>query len=327
MPTDPPEQTAARQWELRARQLQRERNLLTAVLLLVLLLALLERIGSRVWAIAVFDSARREFVEVAYLPQRAQAEQVLSTLQENARRRHPFYRDAPKEFLAARPSFREAVVLRRVRRVVALPRQATGADLPVQRAAEALASVLHVQVKASSLNDVENRKVLVVLPAETMVEDASKARLANVSGRVSRDLTGGDRLIEARFLQKTAVQPVSWPLEEVRTVQQAVEYLTSGAAPAMHVVQAGERPSQIAAKYNATGEDLARWNPGRDFSLLRVGDRLVVRRPEPPLTVLTVERRSYKQRIDGHWYQVTVEIRRHDGEEKNRSELERKLLK
>jgi len=92
----------------------------------------------------------------------------------------------------------------------------------------------------------------------------------------------------------------------VLTVQQAVEQLTHGEAPAMHLVQAGETASAIAKKYKAKSDDLRSWNPGRDLTSLAAGQQLVVRRPEPPLTVLTIERRIVND--------VEYEIRRHDGQ-------------
>lgn len=320
----------ARAVEYRIRSLERERSALLAILLVVVALSVVDRIGQRVYAIAVWDSTRDEFVERAYLAQEAQAEEVLATLMDNARRRHPFYKDAKAEFEEARPGFQEPVTVRRVRRVIPLPPlSADGADMPVRRAVEALSGVLHVQVNAVSLYDDEKDRPLVALPSEAMVAEAQETRLENVARRVSDQLKAPDYLVEKPvFLQKVSTKPVVWPVADVLTVQQAVEYLAHGEAPALHVVQAGEERAvqKIAAKYNAKVADLAKWNPGRDLTLLRPGDKLVVRRPEPPLTVLTVERRTFRMSQGGKRYKVTAEIRRHDGEEKVKTVVQRDVL-
>lgn len=333
--------TDPRRLEARLRQYQREQRALLAILFVVVLLALLDRVGSRVYAIAVWDPTQKQFVERAYLPQRAQAEEVVETLLEQARLAHPFYKDAPNDFAQAQPGFQEAMTIRRVRRVTALPSKAdTAADLPVQRAVTALKDVLHVEVQAVGLFDIEasgagDDRPLVVLPSEAAMDAAQEARLANIGRRVEEDLEkanaraleklkGANFIVEkASFLQKVQTRPVEWPIRDVMTVQQAVEYLTHGDAPALHEVQAGENAIKIAAKYDAKVADLAKWNPGRDLNLLRVGEKLVVRRPEPPLTVLTVERRSFRKTENGRDYTVTVEIRRHDGEEKARTVVTR----
>ncbi|NUP98401.1 MAG: LysM peptidoglycan-binding domain-containing protein [Armatimonadetes bacterium] len=315
---------------LRCRQLERERNALLAIAILIFCIATLQRIGQRVYAISVWDPTRGEFVERAYLPQRAQAEEVLATLTENARKRHPFYRSAPVDFQEAEPGFQEPVAIRRVRRTVPLPAGKSGADLPVQRAVQGLTPVLHVQVKAVSLFDAEKDRPLVVLPSEGMVEEAKDTRLDNVGRKVSQDIKAPDYLVEApAFLQKVATRHVVWPVDKVLTVAQAVDYLTHGEAPAMHVVQAGESLAAIAAKYGARVSDLAEWNPGRALNMLRAGDKLVVRRPEAPLTVLTVERRVIREMVDGRrtGHKVTVEIRRHDGQQKAKTVVGREPVR
>ncbi len=324
-----PEDTSPelQQAEARLRQLQRERNLLFATLLLVVALAWLDRIGTRVYAIAVWDAQRETFIERVYLPQRAQAEEALSTVLENARKRHPFYKDAPNDFTAGQPSFQERCVIRRVRRLYPLA-IGGGGQSPVQQAAESLTNVLHVQVNAVSIYNLERRRPVVVLPSVGMATEAQDTRLENIGRRVSQDLRAPDYLVEKpTFLQKVALKPVVCPVEKVLTVQQAVDYLTHGDTPALHEAQPRDTAQSIAEKYSAKLADLAKWNPGRDLNLVRPGDKLVVRRPEPPLTVLTVERRISRstEAVDGQQqsFRVTVEIRRHDGEQKARTEIGR----
>lgn len=304
--------------DARVRQLEGERRIWLVAVLLLCCLMLLDRVGQRVWAIAVKEEGPGTFVERAYLAQRAQADEVLATIKEHARQQHPFYKDAKLDFDEARPSFAQQVVVRRVRRVVPLPSEPAGPpDLPVARAVAALEKHLTVCVRAVALQDVEKQRTLVVLPSESMVDEAKNARLANVGQAVKADLKAPDNYIlqEPKFLQQVATVPVDWPIAQVLTVQQAVEKLTSGEAPAMHLVQAGEKVASIAAKYKAKVSDLRAWNPGRDLSSLQAGQRLVVRRPEPPLTVLTIERRLY----NGQEY----EIRRHDGQKTTTTRVEK----
>lgn len=295
--------------DARIRQLEAERRLWLAGLLLLLCFALLDRVGDRVWAIAVKDEAQNTFVERAYLAQKAQADEVLATIKEHARQQHPFYKDAQLDFDEARPDFVQDYVVRRVRRVVPLPSEPAGPpDLPVARAVAALEKVLTVQVKAVGLVDVEKNRVLVVLPTESMVDEAKNARLENIGKQVKDDLKPPKNYIleQPKFLQQVATRPIYWPVAQVLTVQQAVEQLTHGEAPAMYLVQAGDTATAIAKKHKATIDDLRAWNPGRDLTSLQAGQQLVVRRPEPPLTVLTIERRT----VNG----VEYEIRRHDGQ-------------
>jgi LysM repeat protein len=317
--SEPPESTLdQRLREARIRQLEAERRLWLAGLLVVICLAALDRVGQRVWAIAVKDESQSSFVERAYLPQKAQADEVLETIKEHARLRHPFYKDAPLDFEEARPDFKQKVVVRRVRRVVALPSEPAGPpDLPVARAVNSLEKVLTVEVRAVSLWDVEKNRSLVVLPTEGMVDEAKETRLGNVTKQVEADLKPPKNFLlqPPSFLQQVNTRTVNWPVAQVLTVQQAVEQLTRGEAPAMHLVQAGETASAISTKYKAKVDDLRAWNPGRDLTSLEAGQQLVVRRPEPPLTVLTIERRI----ADG----VEYEIRRHDGQKKATSLVEK----
>ena len=318
--SEPPELTVEhRMREARIRQLEAERRVWLALLLGLVCIAALNRVGDRVWAIAVKDDAQNGYVERAYLAQKAQADEVLATIKDRARLQHPFYKDAALDFQEAHPGFvQDPVLVRRVRRVVPLPSEPAGPpDLPVARAAAALEKILTVQVEAVSLWDVEKRRALVVLPTENMVDEAMAIRLENVSKQVEANLKPpNDYLLQpASFLQQVKTVPVDWPVAQVLTVQQAVEQLTRGEAPAMHVVQTGEKATDIAKKYDAKIDDLRAWNPGRDLTSLQAGQQLVVRRPEPPLTVLTIERRK----VNG----IDYEIRRHDGQKTSTTIVEK----
>lgn len=322
------------------RQVERQRSMLVAGALLALGIALVDRVGDRVWAIAIWDARSASFVEQAYLPQRDQAIQVLGALKQQACTSHPFYRAAPQLFDEGKPDFEEKVVVRRVRRVTPLS-AATGAlDLPLRTAVDALAKLVKVDLDAYAVLDVRpggQKRRLVSLPNLTLAKQATETRLNNVTRQVQEQLRGtGGRLSETpRFLETIEIERRRVPVDQVMSVDQAVAYLTNGELrDSWHMVQSGETDrrglQRIAAKYDAKVADLEGWNPGRDLTTLNVGDKLIVRRPEPPLTILTVEHRTYTEEVErgGHTVKerVTVEIRRHNGVELEalRKEVERK---
>ncbi|MBI2299290.1 MAG: LysM peptidoglycan-binding domain-containing protein [Armatimonadetes bacterium] len=336
-PADSPEMLSL---QAGLRQVERQRSMLIAVALLAVAMALVDRVGDRVWAIAIKDARSGSFVEQAYVPQRDQAMQVLGALKQQACTNHPFYRAAPQLFDEARPDFDEPVVVRRVRRVTPLT-AATGAlDLPLRTAVDALARLVKVDLDAYAVLDVRpggQKRRLVSLPNLTLAKQATDTRLNNVTRQVEEQLRGtGGRLTEKpRFLETIEIERRRVPVDQVMSVDQAVAYLTCGELrDSWHLVQTGETDrrglQRIAGKYDAKVADLEAWNPGRDLSTLNVGDRLIVRRPEPPLTVLTVEHRTYTEEVERGGrpakHRVTVEIRRHNGVELEalRKETERK---
>ena len=307
--------------EQRERQQRRERALLVTALVLVTALLLLQRIGTRVWAVAVYDPAERTFVEHVYVLQKEQAQRALNLVLTRAQLTHPFYRTAEGAplFGASAPSFEQAYRIEPARRMIQLL-PGTSAATPVVTAADALTKVLRPVVDAWAIYDTGAKATIAVLPTESMAKLVLDQRLAEVSAKVRADLGARDRLVSAGFLQQVQVQRIKkWPVTDVMTVPQAVAYLANGTRrDAQHVVADGESAKCIAAKYDAKIEDLAAWNPGRDLTHLRVGDAIMVRRPDAPLTVLTVERRTYHQ--DGQT--VTMDVRRHNGVETNRQPAE-----
>lgn len=320
------------------RGLRRERSLALSLAVLAFVLMVVDRAGTRVYAIALFDAKAGVFVEQAYLAERAQAEQVLAALKERARLAHPYYRTSPEAYAEANPGFRDRVVIRRVRRVTALTPPQPGAEAPVALAVATLAPLVQVEVDAFGVFDVQEaggKRLLAALPDKAQAIQATETRLENVTRLVEAGLRGQGHLAEKpRFLQRVEIEPRRLPIAQVMTVEQAVAYLTNGdPKDSWHHLQTGETGAKgiarVAAKYGARVADLERWNAGRDLNTLRVGDRLIVRRPEPPLTVLTVERRSLRERVKRNGRievdKVTVEIRRHNGVELEnlRREIER----
>lgn len=316
--------------EGRVRQLSRERSLLAALLCLALVAFLVDRVGQRVWAVSVWDNAAGTFVEQVYLPQHAQVMQALDLVRRSARAGHPVYGDSAADslFAAAQPGWESKVVITRVRRSVPFPaftngdHKANGVAAPVLGAAEALSRVLRVVVDGYSIWDEHLKRPLAVLPTEAMAKEALEARLEAVAAKVRSELRSPDHLVSQDFLQTVSIRPQPhWPMSAVLSVPQAVDYLTRGnVKEAVHEVQQGERASDVAAKYGARLDALASWNPGVDLGRLRVGEKLRVRRPEAPLSVITVERRTSRDGGD----QVTVEVRRQDGLEIQRQEVDRR---
>ena len=318
------------------RQARRERSLLAALLLLAVLALGAERLGSRVWTVAVYDTRLNEFVEQVYLAQRGQAQQALEMVRARARDAHPYYGDPAHAavFEAAVPGFLNTVVVRRSRRLAAVapspprlnaPLTVPGADAPVLAAAEALGRVLQVVADARAVYDVTDPKkvrLVVALPTRELAQAALATRLETVANHVKEALKNPDHLTEQGFLQQVEVRPARRvPLQRVMTEAQATDYLTRGdPREAEHEVAAGESSRDIAAKYGIKVEALAEWNPGRDINRLKPGERLRVHRPEAPLTVLTVERHTVHDGGDV----VTIEVRRHDGVETNRGEVDRR---
>ena len=324
--TPPPEAVGERELQVRLRQAEREKSLLVAALVLVLALAVLQRAGSRVVAVAVYDKQSKAFVEQVYLAQRAQAEQALALVRQRARAAHPYYGDKAAGDLferAANAGFQEPLQLPRVRRLTPLHQASGAADAPVQAAADLLEKVVRVVVDAHGIWDANAKRFVAVLPSQALAQQALDTRLENVAAQVKQDLRAPDHLRgKPAYLQSIELRPARrWPLSQVLTVQQAVDYLAKGdPREAEHEVQTGESARNIADKYGARLTDLAAWNPGRDLTRLRVGDKLIVRRPEAPLTVVTVESRTYRE----GGKVVTLEVRRHNGVETSRAEVERR---
>lgn len=311
--------------------LRRTNRLLLCLMVLCLAVALLQRVGSRVYALAVLDRTLNRYVEVTYLAQRQQAEAVLRTLLQQARDKHPVYREHPDVFERANARFRDPVLIHRVRRQVRLAGDQAGAA-PVQEAVRALQPVVQVVVDGYGITAETSTQPLVVLASDAWALQALNTRLENVSVKVEAQLAGVGLLTERpEFVPAVTTRLVpGWPIDQVKTVAQAVDFLTHGdLRNALHTVKAGEpsRLTRIAEQYHCTVADLERWNEGSDLSLLKVGDTLIVRKPEPPLTVKTVEHRYPVQRaeLNGRMRPVklTIEVVRHDGVEVHRTEISR----
>lgn len=308
--------------------LRRLNRLLVCLLVLTVALALTDRVGNRVYAVAVFDPGRGAFVEQAYLAQREQAEQVLAKLLRQARDQHPVYREHGDVFDRSNPRFAQPVVLRRVYRQVS----PEAGEAPIAAAVKLLQPTARVVVDGYGLFTESSDAPVVVLASDAWALQARNTRLENVTARVEEQLTGIGLLTqEPEFVPPVTTKLVpGWPIERIKTVGQAVEILTRGERrDALHTVAAGEEHNlaRIATGYGCTVADLVRWNSGRDLSLLKVGDTLVVRKPEPPVAVKTVEHRYPIQRgeLNGRMrrLKLTIEVVRHDGDEVNRTEIRR----
>lgn len=285
--------------------------LLTLVGLLLAVVYVL-RVGGRVWSVAVFDPAQAGYVEQVYLPQRAQAEEALAAVLEAARAQHAYYAGdagAPR-YAAAHPGFAQRYLLRPVRRSV--DRDAAAAPAAVAQ----LAAVLTPVVEAYAIVDTKAGTRLAVLPTAEQAEAALEARRQAVAKEVEGNLPRGGKLRSVSLVQAVEVRPAPrCPLSEVLEVPAAVAELSGARArPNTHTVVAGDTLESLAAKYAARLGDLRSWNPSVDFRRLKVGTKVVVRRSEAPLTVLTVEHRTFSREGGPQ----TMEVRRHDGLEISR---------
>lgn len=307
-----------RELTAQVRQLQRERSTLVACCVLALAFALMQRIGGRVYSVAITKGPDQPYVEYVYVAQKAQAEAALAEVKRRAREAHPYYSDKTNAdvFDHARPGFAERWLITRVHRQANVVR-GTGSETPVKAAADVLEKALHVTVNAYGIYDKNSPKPVALLPTDADARQALNTRLDNVHRQVNAELRAPDHLVKWEYLQEVDVRPVVGALaSEVLSVQQAVEYLATGdARGAEHEVQTGELARNIADKYGAKLEDLSAWNPGRDLRRLKTGDKLIVRRHEAPLTVLTIEERT--RRENGH--EVHLQVRRHNGVRQNES--------
>lgn len=316
------------------QQAVRTNRLLLCLLTLTIAVALVDRVGMRVWTIAVHDGGQGGFVEYAYLAQREQAAAVVDRLLAAARDRHPVYREHHDVFARANADFLEPVVYRRARRLTALAKspEPSAVGQPIDDAVALLAPAVEVVVDGYGIFAESSREPLVVMASEAWAQQAVRTRLENTSAKVEEALAGIGLLTEApEYVQQVEVRAVArHPIRKISTVADAVRYLTEGDLhDAQHTVAAGEegKLGRVAALYDATVEDLIGWNRGRDLTLLKVGDTIIVRKPEPPVTVKTVEHRytTVSERTGGRLkrFKVTVEIIRHDGEVVHRNEIRR----
>lgn len=93
-----------------------------------------------------------------------------------------------------------------------------------------------------------------------------------------------------RFKEKVTVQEGKFPVSEVALdAERAAQKLIGGLeAPQYHTVKPGEFAIRIARKYGLTLEELKQLNPDKNLDRIKVGDKLLVKRGKPAVTVVCV---------------------------------------
>ncbi len=95
---------------------------------------------------------------------------------------------------------------------------------------------------------------------------------------------------QPRFKEKVVVQEGKISVNEiVADAETAAQKLIGGLEPPQyHTVKAGEVAIRIARKYGLTLEELKRLNPDKNLDRLKVGDKLLIKRGKPMVTVICV---------------------------------------
>lgn len=93
-----------------------------------------------------------------------------------------------------------------------------------------------------------------------------------------------------RFKEKVVVQRGKVAVGEVvADAETAAQKLISGLEPPQyHIVKPGEIAIRIARKYGLTLDELKQLNPDKNLDRLKVGDRLLIKRGKPVVTVICV---------------------------------------
>ncbi len=93
-----------------------------------------------------------------------------------------------------------------------------------------------------------------------------------------------------RFKEKVVVQEGKFAVRGVvADAETAAQKLIGGLEPPQyHIVKSGEVAIRIARKYGLTLEEMQQLNPDKDLDRLRIGDKLLIKRGKPMVTVVCV---------------------------------------
>lgn len=206
----------------------------------------------------------------------------------------------------------------------------------------AVKEMMHFQVKAYGIK--ANGKVIAALPTK---EEAQK-----VLDEIKKMYTGNPNAAYERvyFGEKVEIAEVVSEFYDLKTTEEALKLIQQGTDEIrVHEVQSGESLWTIAKKYGLRVEDLEKANPGINPEKLQLKQKINLLVPKPLLTVATVEKTRYEERIpreivmentsvlfqgekkikiegkDGK-REVVAEIVRHNGIEIERRILEEKII-
>lgn len=165
---------------------------------------------------------------------------------------------------------------------VSIRRAAGGAEIHTREAAvSGLDEKLVLKAQAYAI--VVEEKPVTALAGE---EDASRA-LDLLKRRYSERLK--QLYSRPTFKERVAVDRHYLPVESIMaTPEEAAEYLaTVHEKPQYHTIERGDRAVRITKRYGISLQELTALNPGINIDRLTEGDRLLVRKPRPPVTVIT----------------------------------------
>ncbi len=91
------------------------------------------------------------------------------------------------------------------------------------------------------------------------------------------------------FKEKVAIDARYLPVEKILAgPESAADYLTAvHEKPTYHTLKPGDRAVRLTAQYGISLDELKALNPGINMDRLVEGDRLMVRKPKQPITVVT----------------------------------------
>ena len=154
--------------------------------------------------------------------------------------------------------------------------------LSADEAFQELKRRVHVVVDAYAIK--VDDKPVVYLPDRQLAQEV----LDEVKRRLTPDVKG-EIVREPTFRENVAIVEAQQPVDPSRVVWQldeAVERLIN--PPRYHIVKKGDTPAAIARRYGISLKKLYALNPGLKGRDLRVGEKLVVGRGAPKVTVVTV---------------------------------------
>ncbi|MCL6520622.1 MAG: LysM domain-containing protein [Armatimonadetes bacterium] len=165
--------------------------------------------------------------------------------------------------------------------VTVRPARQNAEVVPIPEAAGMLENLLSVRAEAFAIS--VNEEPIVALVKE---EDALKTleivkkRFASKVDNLSEEPTFKENVgIERKYVEISKICP---------TPEKAADILVSITdEPIYHVVKAGDRAVFIAQQYEVSLTDLKKLNPNINLDALVEGDRLLIKPPKPPVTVIT----------------------------------------
>lgn len=182
-------------------------------------------------------------------------------------------------------------------------------------------------------------------------EKTAKEVLDGIRASYVEKFSGSNvELGKLEILEDTKITPENVSLDRLRNKEEAIRILLRGTDKVViHTVQRGQSLWSIATSNRMTVDDLKKANPELNSDVLQIGQKLNLVVPEPYLTLVSSEKRTFTVNIPYSseviedntlwpWQQVvkqygvygkkevTVEIKRQNGQEISREILQEKIL-